>query len=126
MSTFDPARYEALERIFHEPNRLAIMSNLCAADDGMNFTDLRNVCNLTDGNLNRHLKVLIEAGTIKIDKQFVDNKPRTTIRLSNTGLTRFNEYLSALADVLKQAQSAMPATAKSKAHPLRGLRTATA
>lgn len=124
MSPFDPARYEALERIFHEPNRLAIMSNLCAADDGMNFTELRNICNMTDGNLNRHLKVLEEANTIKIDKQFVDNKPRTTIRLSSTGLTRFNEYLTALSDVLKQAQAAMPTTAKAKDRPLRGLRPA--
>jgi DNA-binding transcriptional ArsR family regulator len=125
MSRFDSARYEALERIFHEPNRLAIMSNLCAADDGMNFTDLRNTCNMTDGNLNRHLKVLEESKAIKIDKQFVDNKPRTTIRLSSTGLTRFNEYLSALSDVLKQAQSTMPATVRSKTRSLRGLRTST-
>ena len=44
----------ALERIFHEPNRLAIMSTLCAADEGLAFTDLRDACGLTDGNLNRH------------------------------------------------------------------------
>ena len=42
--------------------RLAITSALCQADDGKAFADLKQLCNLTDGNLNRHLKVLEEAG----------------------------------------------------------------
>ena len=52
----DPAN--ALERLFHEPNRLAILSALCTARNGISFTDLRDACRLTDGNLNRHLKAL--------------------------------------------------------------------
>ncbi len=104
--------YQALEKIFHEPNRLAIMSTLCASDKGMAFTELKDACGLTDGNLNRHLKTLREASAVTIDKAFVDNKPRTTVALSKTGLDRFTEYLAALSDVLKTAKKALPADKK--------------
>lgn len=114
--------YEALERIFHEPNRLAIMSAVCAADKGRTFNELKEACGLTDGNLNRHLKVLEEAGAIIIQKTFVKSKPRTTIKLSPAGLKRFNEYLSALNEVLENARRALPAT-KKKTAPLRQGRT---
>lgn len=100
--------YEALERIFHEPNRLAIMSALCASREGLAFNSLKETCALTDGNLNRHLKVLEDAGAIRIQKSFVDAKPRTSIRLSARGLERFAEYLKALNEVLEKAREAMP------------------
>ena len=118
MSTSNELPYEALERIFHEPNRLAIMSALCAADDGLPFTELRDSCGLTDGNLNRHLKVLDGAGVIRIRKVFVDAKPRTTVALSKKGLSRFSDYLEALNEVLVAAQAAMPAEAVASAMPL--------
>lgn len=107
--------HEALEKLFHEPNRLAILSALCAADSGLPFVELRDACGLTDGNLNRHLKVLEEAGVIRTAKKFVDDKPRTTVHLSREGLQRFQEYLEALETVLKQAHKALPAAAKARA-----------
>lgn len=100
--------YQALEKIFHEPARLAIMSALCAAADGLTFTELKAECDLTDGNLNRHLKVLKENKVVRVKKAFVDDKPRTTAYLTAKGLDRFSEYLEALADVMKQAQAALP------------------
>lgn len=112
--------YDALEKIFHEPNRLAIMSHLCAADNGMSFGELRDICNLTDGNLNRHLKALEEAGAVKITKKFVDDKPRTTIAISKTGLDRFSEYLAALTEVLKKASNAIPAEKREELRVLGG------
>jgi len=115
MKTSTDNVYDALEKIFHEPNRLAIMSRLCAADGETSFSELRDACNLTDGNLNRHLKVLEEAGAIKVKKAFVDDKPRTTIAISKTGLDRFSEYLSALSDVLKKASDSLPAEKKNEA-----------
>jgi DNA-binding MarR family transcriptional regulator len=62
---------------------------------------------LTDGNLSRHLKALEEASVIRISKTFVGVKPRTTVTLTDKGLKRFDDYLSALADVLKKARKAM-------------------
>lgn len=112
--------YEALEKIFHEPNRLAIMSALCAASKGMTFNELKDGCGLTDGNLNRHLKVLEESGAVKIKKEFVDNKPKTTVFISERGLTRFNEYLEALSEVLKKAKQATTADARKPVIPFAG------
>lgn len=109
--------YEALEKIFHEPNRLAIMSALCAADSGLTFGELKDGCGLTDGNLNRHLKVLDEAGVVDISKEFFDNKPRTTVLISRKGLDRFNEYLSALNEVLRKARKALPVEKKAAILP---------
>ena len=100
---------EALEKLFHEPNRLSIMSAVCAADKGLSFSELKEECGLTDGNLNRHLKVLREAKVVTIKKAFVDDKPKTTVKISATGLDRFNEYLSALSEVLAAAKQALPA-----------------
>lgn len=117
--------YEALEKIFHEPNRLAIMSSVCGSAKGLTFNELKSERGLTDGNLNRHLKVLEEAGAIRIEKRFVKSKPRTTVHLSKMGLNRFNEYLAALEGVLKKAQSALPADRRATA-PLRIGKTARA
>ena len=97
----------ALERIFHEPNRMAILSALCAAPGGLTFTELRDGSGMTDGNLNRHLKALEEANIIRVRKAFVGVKPRTTITLTDKGLKRFEDYLAALSDVLKKAKQAL-------------------
>ena len=69
----------SLEKLFHEPNRLAIVSALCGADnDGLSFKSLKEDCSLTDGNLSRHLKTLEEAGAVRIEKSFVGSRPRTS------------------------------------------------
>lgn len=100
----DPAG--ALERLFHEPNRLAILSALCTTRNGLAFTELRDTCRLTDGNLNRHLKTLEEAGIVRVQKAFVNDKPRTTVSLTRGGLARFNQYLERLEVVLQDARRA--------------------
>ena len=101
--------HEALERLFHEPARLAEMSHLCAAPDGLPFTTLRDACRLTDGNLNRHLKALREAGVVSVRKAFVRERPVTTVLATARGAERFGEYLDALAAVLREARRALPA-----------------
>lgn len=108
------ADMSALERIFHEPNRMAIMSVLCAASGELTFTELKGLTGLTDGNLSRHLKALEDDGVIRIRKAFVGVKPRTTVALTDKGLKRFDEYLSALSEVLRKAKQAV-ATDRRKA-----------
>jgi DNA-binding MarR family transcriptional regulator len=98
---------DALERVFHEPNRMAILSVLCAAREGVPFTELRDRCGLTDGNLSRHIRTLEEEGVVRCAKAFVGGKPRTTVSLTPSGLRRFQTYLDALSAVLKQAKSAL-------------------
>ena len=112
MSTKHSNPYSALKQIFHEPNRLAIMSALVNAPDGIAFNDLKEECNLTDGNLSRHLQMLGKARVIRIKKSFVSNKPRTTIFLSDRGRESFLEYLQALDEVLRMAAEALPKSEK--------------
>lgn len=112
MSPFNNEELPQLERLFHEPNRMAILSTLCAATGPMSFNDLKSASGLTDGNLSRHLKALQEAGIVRVKKTFVGVKPRTTVALTEKGLKRFDEYLVALSEVLKRAQQAMTSERK--------------
>jgi DNA-binding transcriptional ArsR family regulator len=95
--------YPRLERIFHEPGRLTIMSNLLGTPNGLTFTELKKLCDLTDGNLSRHLKALEKAKAITIKKSFVKNRPQTKVVLSNQGREDFMAYLQALEAVLLDA-----------------------
>jgi DNA-binding HxlR family transcriptional regulator len=109
--------YAALTRIFHEPNRLAIMSVLCNAEEGLTFNALKEECDLTDGNLSRHLKTLEETKAIRIRKSFVKGKPQTTIYLTERGRQNFIDYLEALKLALQKAAESL-AQEKETALPL--------
>ena len=95
-----------LERLFHEPSRLAIMSHLAGAARGAPFTELKEMCELTDGNLSRHLKTLENAGAVRIEKSFVGARPRTTVHLTAEGREGFVAYLDTLEAVLRRAADA--------------------
>lgn len=99
--------YDELKRVFHEPKRLAIVSELCAAESGLTFNKLKDLCDTSDGNLHRHLKMLEDCGVIKVEKEFVKRKPRTTIYVTGSGADQFVQYLDALARVLKQAKQSV-------------------
>jgi len=105
MSSATDNPYPCLERIFHEPGRLTIMSNLLGAPNGLTFTELKKACDLTDGNLSRHLKALEKAKAINVKKTFVKNRPQTKVALSNRGRDNFMAYLQALEAVLLDAAS---------------------
>ncbi len=96
-----------LDRLFHEPSRLAIVTTLAEAEDRVRFPELRDVCGMTDGNLSRHLSSLEEAGIVDVDKSFVGAKPCTTLGLTDEGRERFVGYLSSLANVLVRATDAI-------------------
>lgn len=95
--------YDSLQRLFHEPHRLSIMSALCAVGKGISFTDLKQECGLTDGNLNRHLKTMEEAQMVGVTKSFIGSKPRTMIYATERGRESFLNYLHALEEVLHKA-----------------------
>ena len=68
-----------LNELIHQPARLRIMAALVALDPGaqMEFTYLRDLLELSDGNLGAHLRKLEEAGYVEILKTFVARKPCT-------------------------------------------------
>lgn len=118
--------YSGLKRIFHEPNRLAIMSALCSSANGLTFRELKEDCDLTDGNLSRHLKALEEAEVIVVNKKFVGVKPQTSIQLTDKGRDSFIEYLQALEEVLKKAADAVSSGEEKETLPFPGIKPANA
>ena len=98
--------YEGLERVFHEKARLGIMTSLISQPRGVIFSDLKELCHLTDGNLSRHLQVLYEAGLVEIWKGFHKKRPQTLCRVTDEGRRRFFEYINVLETVVKDAAQA--------------------
>lgn len=107
LSTNQGGRYsfDGLDRVMHEKARLSIMASLAAHDRGLLFNDLKQLCALTDGNLNRHLAVLSEAGLVEIWKGSAGQRPQTMVRLTVDGRQRFTEYISVLAKIVADAQT---------------------
>lgn len=101
-----PFAYGGLDRIFHERARLGIVTSLAGHADGLGFTDLKELCGLTDGNLSRHLQVLEEAGFVALDKGYEGKRPQTRCRLTDPGRARFVEYVSVLEAVVRKASLA--------------------
>lgn len=98
--------YEGLDRVFHEKARLGIMTSLSTRPQGLSFPDLKLLCALSDGNLNRHLAVLQEAGFIDVEKEGRGRTSRTLCRLTKTGQAAFLAYLAELERVLADAAAA--------------------
>lgn len=129
MSTKYENPYAALEKLFHEPARLAITSTLCQSEEGASFADLKKDCNLTDGNLNRHLKVLQGADAVLVIKKTEKgSRPQTRVYLTDQGREGFLAYLQVLEEVLQKAAEALevPAVHAGFDFGSGGLRPATA
>ncbi len=95
--------YEGLDRVFHEKARLGIMTSLMSQSEGLSFSDLRVLCALSDGNLNRHLAVLQEAGFVHLEKEGRGRSSHTLCLVTRTGRTAFLEYLRELEQVIADA-----------------------
>jgi DNA-binding transcriptional ArsR family regulator len=95
--------YEGLERVMHEKARLGLLSSLVAHPNGLTFSDLKQLCGLSDGNLSRHLQVLQEAKLVDIRKTFEGNRPQTTCYLTRNGRRRFLDYLALLEQLVREA-----------------------
>jgi len=115
LRTAAPFAYDGLERVIHEKARLGILASLATHADGLAFSDLKQFCALTDGNLNRHLLVLQEAGLVDVRKGSQFNRPQTVCKLTAEGRRRFDDYIGVLEQVVGdalQAAQAEPAAAK--------------
>jgi DNA-binding transcriptional ArsR family regulator len=105
-STSGRFAYEGLDRVIHEKARLGVLTSLIAHPKGLLFGDLKQLCDMTDGNLSRHLQVLEEAGLIDIVKRFEGNRPQTICRITAEGRKRFMRYLAVLEQVVRDAADA--------------------
>jgi DNA-binding MarR family transcriptional regulator len=113
--------FDGLDRALHEKARLGILSSLVANPDGLVFSELKELCALTDGNLNRHMQVLEEGGLVEIWKGHRGRRPQTLVRLTAKGRTRFLEYIALLEEIVSENLEA--AQTPQKAKPELGART---
>ena len=99
--------YDGLNRVIHERARLSVLTSLVTHSKGLLFGDLKQMCALTDGNLNRHLQVLEAARLIAITKGLQNKRPQTSCRITALGRKRYIEYLAVLEQVLLDAGAAV-------------------
>lgn len=97
--------YPGLDRVLHERARLGILMALAARRDGRLFSELKTLCSVTDGNLSRHLDVLVESRLIEIRKRFEGRRPQTTCVLTDAGRRRWRGYLRELRRVVRDGDT---------------------
>ena len=91
---------ENLNKIFDSRIRLGIMSALMVNTE-INFNELKELIDVTDGNLASHLKTLEENGFIKVQKGFIGRKTNTTYSVTKAGEKAFKQHLDALEQMIK-------------------------
>ena len=97
-----------LDRLVHEPGRLAILTVLSSVADA-DFVFLQRTTGLTKGNLSSHLAKLEDAGLVAIEKRFVGRKPNTRLALTDEGrerIARHWEQLDRLRETARRTSRA--------------------
>ena len=97
-----------LDRLIHDPTRLAILTALSACEKA-DFLFLQRITGLTKGNLSSHLSKLEEAKLVEIEKHFVEKKPQTLVRLSGPGREAVESYWKEMESLRKSAARWRPA-----------------
>ena len=85
------SKFADMDRMIHEPARLAIMSLLYVIESA-DFTFLMNQTGLSWGNLSTHMSKLEETGYIEVEKSFKGRRPNTSLSLTTAGRNAFREY----------------------------------
>ena len=106
-----PFAYDGLSRIIHERARLGVLTCLVTHAKGLPFPQMKKLCALTDGNLNRHLQVLQEAQLVSLAKGPDRDRPQTFYRITALGRRRYLEYLAVLEQVILDGAAATKAPA---------------
>lgn len=86
--------------LIHERMRLSIVSVL-AVNDTLTFSELKELLDITDGNLSVHARKLEEGGLIACSKSFVDRVPRSEYRITAKGKRALQRYLDHMESLIK-------------------------
>ena len=89
-----------LNKIFDNRIRLGVMSILVVNDE-ISFNDLKQLLEVTDGNLATHMVTLEENGLVKVHKGFIGRKTNTTYAITKLGEKAFNDHIAALEKMIK-------------------------
>lgn len=93
--------FENLDKVMEHRVRLQIVSVL-VANESYDFNALKELLDVTDGNLATHLKALEREKYISISKSFVERKPNTRYKITERGRSAFKKHLEALEELIKQ------------------------
>lgn len=96
--------FDQLDKILEHRVRLQIMSVLIA-NTHFDFNSLKELLNITDGNLAAHLKTLEREKYISISKTFINRKPNTKYKATEKGKNSFRKHLDVLEELIKQERS---------------------
>ncbi len=91
--------FKELDPILHSQLRLAVISLLISVKEA-EFTFIKEKTNATAGNLSVQINKLKEAGYIEVAKQFKDNYPQTTCKITSQGISAFEQYVKNLQSYL--------------------------
>jgi DNA-binding HxlR family transcriptional regulator len=94
--------YQDIDPLFHAPARLGIVTALYANREGLSFVELRELCELSDGNLSRHLQKLEADRVVRTKKAFVGRVPQTRAAMTASGRARFELYVEQLRAIVEQ------------------------
>lgn len=100
-------RLSGLDRLIHEPARLAILTALSACRKA-DFMFLLRLTGLTRGNLSTHLAKLEAGGLVRIDKRFVGRKPNTLVALTATGRRAIESHWQKLEELRADSRQWSP------------------
>lgn len=89
-----------LNKVFESRIRLGVMSILVMNEE-VNFNDLKQMLEVTDGNLATHLLSLEDNGYIKVKKGFIGKKTNTTYSVTRSGEKAFTDHIAALENMIK-------------------------
>ena len=92
-----------LSKLFDSRVRLGIMSALTVNNE-VSFNDLKELLEITDGNLASHLKALEENSIIKVEKGFIGRKTNTTYAITKDGEKEFKLHISALEKMIQSTK----------------------
>ncbi|NKB89043.1 MAG: helix-turn-helix domain-containing protein [Acidobacteria bacterium] len=88
-----------LDRVIHQPVRLALVSAL-AVNDELSFGDLKSLLGVSDGNLSVHARKLEDVGYVTCEKGFVGRSPRSVYSLTKEGRASLDRYVSHMEAVI--------------------------
>ena len=87
--------FNLLNKAFDSRVRVGLMSIL-SVNDWISYKEVKNLLNLTDGNLASHIQALERINFLEIKKQFIGKKPLTTYRVTELGKNAFKDHISGL------------------------------
>lgn len=96
---FDAEAIATLDRVVHEPARLSILACLSVVDEA-DFVFLQAQTGMTGGNLSSHVSRLEKSEYVTVDKQFIDSRPRTCLKLTKQGRRALKSYLKTMGPLL--------------------------